>query len=210
MILPYHFNRKSKESLFGGEFFFSADLYRTRNAFKQAVMDIETAMQLIGLHNSLPASVSGFSMGGCVVFQYYLLKKGKVKAFLINPVTEYRRLAWDNTLLLTVGKDLEKSSLRKEEITRIFDELDPVENIGTDFSSDNLAMAYSAYDQIVGKRKYGSFIEKIEIKNVVEYSAGHLNVLRVPRLADDINDFLSNNLSSRSVAANAPAVVSGG
>lgn len=195
MALPYHFSRKPKESFFGGEYFFSADLYRTRNAFKQAVLDVEAAMQLISFQNSMPVKLFGFSMGGCVVFQYYLLKKYKIKTFLLNPVTEFKRLAWDNHLLLSVGRDLEKSSLCKDEILKIFSELDPGEKIGSDFSSDNLAMAYSVYDQIIEKRKYAAFIEKTAIKNVAEYSAGHLNVLRVPRLAGDVHKFLSDALS---------------
>jgi len=195
MVLPYHFSRKPNESFFGGEYFFSADLYRTRNAFKQAVLDVEAAIQFIGFNNSMPTRILGFSMGGCVVFQYYLLKKSKIKAFLINPVTELKRIAWDNYLLLSVGRDLNESSLGEAAILKVFSEMDPCEKIGLDFIDDNLAMAYSAYDQIIEKGKYDSFIKKTGIKNVVEYSAGHLNVLRVPRLARDIHRFLNEDLS---------------
>jgi pimeloyl-ACP methyl ester carboxylesterase len=194
MVLPYHFSRKPGESFFGGEYFFSGDLYRTRNAFKQAVLDVEAAIQLINFHNSMPANILGFSMGGCVAFQYYLLKKGKIKTFLLNPVTEFKRLAWDNNLLLSIGRDLEESALREEEILKVFGDLDPCEKIGLDFSADNLAIGCSAFDQVIGKRKYDSFIRRTQIKNVVEYSAGHLNVLRVPRLARDIQRFLNDYL----------------
>lgn len=195
MALPYHFNRKPKESSFGGEYFFSADLYRTRNAFKQAVLDVEATKQFINFNNDMPINILGFSMGGCVVFQYYLLNKCGIKTYLLNPVTEFKRLPWDNTLLLSIGRDLKESSVREDTILKIFTEIDPCEKIGLDFNGENMAIGYSVYDQVIKKRKYDSFIKKTGIKNVTEYSAGHLNVLRVPRLARDIHGFLRNDLS---------------
>jgi hypothetical protein len=190
MVLPYHFNRKPAESLFGGEFFFSADLYRTRNAFKQAVLDIEAAFQFIETQNNLPRRLLGFSMGGCVAFRYYLLKQHKIRTFLLNPVTDLKRLPWDNQLVLTVGRDLNESGLHIDEINKILYEMDPCRNINCHFGFDNLSMACSLYDQIIEKSKYDVFIKTTGIENVIEYMAGHLNVLRVPRLSRDIYTFL--------------------
>ncbi|MCX7747117.1 MAG: alpha/beta hydrolase [Clostridia bacterium] len=190
MVLPYHFKRKPNSSLFGGEFFFSADLFRTRNAFKQAVLDVEASMQFIGMHNRLPRRLFGFSMGGCVAFAYYLLKKNKVKTFLLNPVTELRGLAWDTLLLKTVGRDIDECGICRDEAKKVFIEIDPCKNIRNDDIGDNLTMAYSMYDQIIEKNKYEHFLSKTGIKNVIQYSAGHLNVLRVPRLSRDIVKFI--------------------
>lgn len=192
MVLPYHFDRKPNESIFGGEYFFSADLFRTRNAFKQTVLDIEASMQFIEYHNSLPRRLLGFSMGGCAAFQYYLLKRSEIKTFLLNPVTELKLLAWDTHLLHTVGQDLDESKLKKNEILKILAEMDPCENMSKDFKVDNLAMVYSIFDQVIERGKYDSFIAKTGIKNAIEYSAGHLNVLRVPRLSRDIYKFINN------------------
>ncbi|HEY9061760.1 MAG TPA: alpha/beta hydrolase [Pseudobacteroides sp.] len=195
MVLPYHFERRPEGSFFGGEYFFSADLFRTRNAFKQTVLDIEASMQFIGYHNSMPKRILGFSMGGCAAFRYYLLKKSLIKTFLLNPVTEFKKLAWDNNLLLTVGRDLDESLMSRDEVLKILAEIDPCENIGPDFKVDNLTMVYSIYDQVIEKVKYDAFINKIGIKNAIEYSSGHLNVLRVPRLSRDIFKFLNNDES---------------
>lgn len=192
MVLPYHFDRKPAESLFGGEYFFSADLYRTRNAFKQAVLDIEAAFQFIGFQNNLPKRLLGFSMGGCIAFRYYLLKQHRIKTFLINPVTDLKRLPWDNQLVLTVGRDLDESGLHIDTINKILYEMDPCENIHCHNGFDNLLMARSLFDQIIENSKYDIFIETTGIKNVIEYMAGHLNVLRVPRLSRDIYTFLRN------------------
>lgn len=190
MVLPYHFDRKPIESFFGGEYFFSADIYRTRNAFKQTVLDIEASMQFIGFHNNMSKGLLGFSMGGCAAFRYYLLKNYAVRTFLLNPVTELKGLAWDTHLLKSIGKDIDESLIHKNEVLKILTDIDPCENMKTSFNADNLAMAYSIYDQIIEKNKYDSFIAKIRLKNTTEYLAGHLNVLRVPRLSRDIYKFM--------------------
>ncbi|MDP4183063.1 MAG: alpha/beta hydrolase [Bacillota bacterium] len=193
MVLPYHFNRKPQISKFSGEFFLSADVYRSRNAFKQAIFDTETSMQFIKEQNKLPNMLAGFSMGGCIAFRYYLLKNQSIRTFLFNPVTDLTKIIWDNPLLLTVGKDLAKSGFDTNIYTNLFKELDPCENISSKIDEKKVAMVYSVYDQIIEENKYKKFINKTGIKNVLSYSAGHLNVLRVPRLSKDIKDFFKHD-----------------
>lgn len=192
MISPYHFNRKPANSYFSGEFFISANLNRSRNAFKQALYDIEASIQFITHYNTLPSLLVGFSMGGCISFRYHILKDKFMGTFLINPVTDLLTLIWDNPLLVTVRRDLEKYSFGKEKVARVFKELDPCENIDSDFNVDSIAIVYSMYDQIIGESKNKVFIEKVRsagLKNIYEYHAGHLNILRVPKLSKDIYDF---------------------
>jgi hypothetical protein len=191
MELPYHFNRKPETSSFSGEYFFSADVYRSRNAFKQAIYDIEASMQFINSYNVLPTMITGFSMGGCIAFRYHLLKKQVVKTFIINPVTDLTRLVWDNLLLVYVKQDILDSGFEMSKYERIYKELDPCDNLYLGFDEDKVAMVYSIYDQIINENKYKTYIEKTGIKKVLPYSSGHLNILRVPKLSRDISDFLN-------------------
>ena len=89
MTMPYHFDRKPKESLFSGEYFVSGDIFRTQNDFKQAVLDIDASLQFIKRENLLPTLLTGFSMGGCVALRHYILNKQEIPTFLINPVTDF-------------------------------------------------------------------------------------------------------------------------
>ncbi|MFZ5988670.1 MAG: alpha/beta hydrolase [Bacillota bacterium] len=189
MVSPYHFNRKPEASYFSGEYFISADLVRSRNAFKQALYDIEASFELISYCNDLPKLLVGFSMGGCISLRYHILRNRFIGTFLINPVTDLLRLIWDNPLLTTVKSDLERCGYGKEEVDHVFKELDPCENLNSDFNVDNIAAVYSLYDQIIGQEKYKVFIEKVGFKNLLAYNAGHLNILRVPKLSRDIYDF---------------------
>lgn len=191
MVLPYHFNRKPEKSLYSGEYFFSADVYRSRNAFKQAIYDIEASIQFIGSYNVLPTMITGFSMGGCVAFRYLLLKKHALKTFLINPVTDLTMLVWDNPLLVYVKQDLIDSGFEMSKYEMIYKELDPCSNLSLGFDNDKVAMVCSIYDQIIGEGKYKTFIERTGITNVMTSSSGHLNILRVPRLSKDIGGFFN-------------------
>jgi len=191
MELPYHFSRKPEISTFSGEYFLSADVYRSRNAFKQAIYDIEASMQFINSCNTLPTSITGFSMGGCIAFRYHLLKKQAVKTFLINPVTDLTNLVWDNPLLVYVKQDILDSGFEMSKYERIYKELDPCYNLHLGFNEDKVAMVYSIYDQIINENKYKTYIRKIGFENVQPYSSGHLNILRVPKLSRDINDFIN-------------------
>ncbi|MFP4015582.1 MAG: alpha/beta fold hydrolase [Halanaerobiales bacterium] len=193
MILPFHYDRKPDESLFSGEFFFSADFYRSRFAFKQALFDIENSLQFINQHNPLPTVLAGFSMGGCLVSRYYLLKKHSIDIFLINPVTNLTTLPWDNPLMITIRKDIEDSGTDINDYKSVFKELNVYENIKKPFG-ENTAMVYSSYDQIIREEKYQLFIKKAGIEKVNTYLAGHLNILRVPKLSRDIYNFFNKQV----------------
>jgi len=190
MLLPYHFERKPCHSSFSGEYFFSADIYRTCNAIAQTMYDIEASYMFIKSLNSLETVLTGFSMGGCMAYKYFVLKKQTVKTFLFNPVTEISTLVLDNPLLTTIGRDIINSGFDIDEYTKMIQKLDPCHSIDYQIDNNMIAVAYSIYDQIISENKYKTFIKKTGITSVTVYSAGHLNVLRVPRLAVDIVDFL--------------------
>lgn len=189
MTMPYHFDRKPKESLFSGEYFLSGDIFRTQNAFKQAVLDIEASFQFIRKENLLPILLVGFSMGGCVSLRHYILKEQEQPTFLINPVTDFCEVLWDSPLFVTIGKDLIDSGYDMQECKKFFVEMDPSNFIDDSFKSDRIAMVYSCYDQVISEKKYSKFINRAGIKNVYPYHSGHLNILRVPKLAKDIKEF---------------------
>ncbi|NLP14218.1 MAG: alpha/beta hydrolase, partial [Clostridium sp.] len=192
MILPYHYKRKPEGSVFSGEFFVSGDIKRSHNAFKQSVFDVEASLQLIKQYNQLPCFLVGFSMGGCIAFRYHILRNSFAGTFLINPVTDLLSLIWDNSLMVSVRKDFEICGYDKKRVSFVFKELDPCENINAGFSTDNIGVIYSVYDQIIGEDKNRTFIERVAksgLQNILEYHAGHLNILRVPKLSKDIYDF---------------------
>jgi pimeloyl-ACP methyl ester carboxylesterase len=185
-ILPYHYERKPAASLFSGEYFWSADLFRSQHAAKQSVFDLKFAVRMIRDIASLPTMITGFSMGGCISLRYFLLEDMAEGLFLINPVTRLSQLIWENPLLCSVQKDLERAGYSMERAEKHFQALDPVSNITYRPFRKPVAIGYALYDQIISNKMYADFIEKFGFDIVIPYHAGHLNILRVPKLARDI------------------------
>ncbi len=188
-IMPYHYERKPAVSLFSGEFYFSADLFRSQHAAKQAIYDLKTAVGVVKHMVNLPTMIVGYSMGGCISLRYFMLENDPEVLFLVNPVTRLSELIWESPLLSPVRNDLEATGYNLEQAQNYFRAFDPVKNIGSHLVGEKIALGYSIYDQIVDEAKYLRFIEKFQFKNVYPYHAGHLNVLRVPKLSNDITLF---------------------
>jgi hypothetical protein len=188
LVLPYHYDRKPPESLFSGEMFLSADIDQSVLAYKQAVYDL---YQLIGYVRSKagrPVWVAGFSMGGGVVLSLAAMT-ALDGAFVINPVCNLSKLIWESTLFSTIRSDLEASGITFEElkVRYCFQEPLEVSSIRTDVNK--IAVARGLYDQINDPSNYELLAARWEFK-VLTYKAGHLNILRVPRLAADAHRFL--------------------
>ncbi len=188
-ILPYHYERKPALSLFSGEFFWSADLYRSQHAAIQAVFDLKTATGLVASLAPLPTMIAGFSMGGCVSLRYFLLENRVAGLFLINPVTRLSQLIWESPLLHTVQTDLEAAGYDLNRAQTYFQSIDPINNFNSGLATNQIAIGYSIYDQVIQGWAYQQFIAQFGLKNVFSYHAGHLNILRVPKLANDITQF---------------------
>lgn len=189
LILPYHYERKPGASLFSGEFFWSADLRRSQQAFKQAILDLKISVDLAAYLTPLPTMIAGFSMGGCIALRYFSLGSPVAGLFLINPVTRLSRLIWESPLLRTVQKDLETAGFDPDRAQPYFQILDPLKNINLHLPTDRIAIGYSVYDQVIQDWSYQQFIAGFKIENIFTYHAGHLNVLRVPKLPTDITRF---------------------
>lgn len=195
LILPYHYERKPETSLFSGEFFWSADLYRSRHAFQQGIFDLKVSVVLASYLAPLPTMIAGFSMGGCIALRYFSLGSPVAGLFLINPVTRLSRLIWESPLLRTVQRDLEAAGFDSDRAQSYFQILDPMQNINPNLPVDRIGIGYSVYDQIVQDWTYQQFIAGFGIKNIFPYHAGHLNVLRVPKLPADITRFFHSIVS---------------
>lgn len=188
-ILPYHYERKPNPSLFSGEFFWSADLYRSQHAARQGIFDLKAAVGLVANLSPLPTVIAGFSMGGCISLRYFSLENQVAGLFLINPVTRLSQLIWESPLLFTVQKDLETARYDMDRALPYFQMLDPIKNISDNLKTNHIALGYSIYDQVIQDWSYQWFIEQFGINNIFSYHAGHLNVLRIPKLSSDITQF---------------------
>ena len=85
------------------------------------------------------------------------------------------------------------SGLHYNKVKSRFQEFEPLDREQLSTPLNNIAMGSSIYDQINDPENYELLINKWEMGNVYKYKAGHLNILRVPKLANDIDKLYFEN-----------------
>lgn len=188
MVLPFHYERTPKESAFSGEYFWSADVYRSALAFKQAVYDLCQLYNYVKAKSGRPVWIVGFSMGGGIGLSLVSLIPID-GIFVINPVCNITELMWHSALFSTIKVDLEANGWSFENIKNMYSIYEPLNISDIKITKDKVVMAKSLYDQINDPRNYELFHQKWGLQHELSYHAGHLNILRVPKLATDIVNF---------------------
>jgi alpha/beta superfamily hydrolase len=185
MTLPYHYDRKPGRSLFSGEFFWSGDIHRSVQAYKQAVIDLYQLHGYLRRRSGGPVWIVGFSMGGGIALS--LAARANLDGvFIINPVCNIGTLVWTSALFATIRADLETGGMTLDDVKARCSACEPLHAAQNRTSTDGIVLGRSLYDQINDPANYDLLIETWKITRVLTYKAGHLNVLRVPKLAADI------------------------
>ncbi len=187
MMLPYHYDRMPEKSVFSGEYFWSADIARSQWALKQGVYDLYATYKIVSYESSLPTCITGFSMGGCISLLLASACKDIDNLFIINSVSILSKLTWESKLLVTIKNELCNYGYCLEDIKRAMAEFEPLTRQNNNLHEKKVVLAYGLYDQIVLQEDYQYLINNMKFHQVNEYSAGHLNILRVPKLANDIS-----------------------
>ncbi|MCI0494019.1 hypothetical protein L0Z72_03360 [candidate division KSB1 bacterium] len=130
----------------------------------------------------------GFSMGGGIGLSLVSLISID-GIFVINPVCNITELMWHSALFSTIKVDLEANGWSFEEIKNMYSLYEPLNIRDIKISKDNVVMAKGLYDQINDPQNYDLFNQTWGLKHELSYNAGHLNILRVPKLASDIVNF---------------------
>ncbi len=183
--LPFHYDRTPSGSAFSGEYFWSGDVNRSALGFKQAVYDLYRLYGLLRDCNKKPVTVAGFSMGGGVALIVSALV-GLDGVFAINPVCNFARLVWTSPLFATIKEDLEKQGFDEAYIAKQYHDFDPLNALNVKTAPEHIVIGRALYDQINHPENYDLLLRKWKIKQVIAYKAGHLNILRVPKLAADV------------------------
>lgn len=186
MMLPYHYDRMPEKSVFSGEYFWSADVARSQWSLKQAVYDLYATYKIVSDKSSLPICITGFSMGGCISLLLASACKDIDNLFIINSASILSKLTWESKLLVNVKNELCNYGYSLEDVKRVMINFEPLSRQNNYLFEKSIVLAYGLYDQIVLQEDYQYLINKIKFHQVHEYSAGHLNILRVPKLANDI------------------------
>jgi pimeloyl-ACP methyl ester carboxylesterase len=187
--LPYHYGRKPADSQFSGELFFSGNLYRTRQAFLQASLEMSEAYRRLRREGERPVFLAGFSMGGTIALQT-AVRLGDVPAVcMINPPAGLADLIWTSPLCQTIRADIEADNLDHAAVAAYFRDIDPLFSGVGAVDRERVLMIQALYDLVTRQEQYEAFAEAWQFPHRHKYNAGHLNTLRVPRMAEDMARF---------------------
>jgi len=189
--LPHHYERQSPDSQFSGEFFFSADLARTRQAFLQAAVELRGHFARLRRETDVPVYLAGFSMGASIVLLLSTLLEGIDGACAINPPAVFPELIWTSPLCRTIRADLETAGVTPDVVATYFQDIDPVALDRGRINPARILMIHALYDLVTEQRQYEVLANTWGFPHRIKYQAGHLNTLRVPRLADDLGKFFA-------------------
>jgi len=195
--LPFHYERTPSQSLFSGEYFWSANIQRSRFAFNQSVTELFQLYKYLKAQDSAPVYIVSFSMGGGVAQSLMSLTDELDKVFLLNPTCSLSAIVWDSPLCQTIKNDLIKCGWSLKEIIEIYSHFDPATLLSKKDLSAKTAIGYGIYDMITQEYQYKELIAKLRFTNNYEYHSGHLNLLRVPKLGADIHAFFSTEISQK-------------
>ena len=186
--LPYHFERRPSASLLSGEYFMSGDLTRTKLALLQAVDDLMITYSLVTKLYRKNTFFLGYSVGSVISLVSSILFKAK-KTFLINPLHSISYSIWHSKLCSKIKEDIISQNISSNDFSELFHDFDVKKVKEYVEEYPKIGLARSIYDQIVDRIDSDQLIDEFNIKTVLEYKAGHVNSLRMPRLANDVEDF---------------------
>jgi alpha-beta hydrolase superfamily lysophospholipase len=192
LTLPYHYERQPADSAFSGEYYFSGDAFRNSVAFKQAVADVTLYYRHLKAQTGRSVWITGFSMGGGIA----LTIAGKINVdgiFAINPVCNIAHLIWTSPLFDPVKNDLVDAGLTQQNIAKLYNEFEPLRFTPPATPLGQIALGIGLYDQINDPENYALLQQTWNLQHTMNYKAGHLNILRVPKLAHDIAAYYFGN-----------------
>lgn len=202
--LPYHYERTPASSKFSGEFFFSANLQRSKGAFCRACNELRQAYEWVSANAPGPAYVVGFSMGGTVALGLATRCAALKGLFIINPAACLPDVVWTSPLCQSIRRDLSDAGCDERSVDRALVSFDPFFFKDPAMPLARIQMTYSIYDEVTSVAQYQALAAQWQFANVRTYKAGHMNILRVPRVAEDIVKFF-DSLSSSHVTRQAGA-----
>jgi pimeloyl-ACP methyl ester carboxylesterase len=202
--LPYHYERKPADSLFSGEYFFSADLHRTRRALLQAGKELRTCYGRLARQTGGPVFLAGFSMGATVTLLAAIRLNRGIGACLLNPPANLADLVWTSPLCQTIRADLEVADVDQTALASYFQDIDPLRIDHGSVDKGRLLMIQATYDLVTSQEQYEALAAGWRLPHRLKYHAGHLNTLRVPRLAEDMARFFDAQISLTAPAEGCP------
>ncbi len=193
--LPYHFQRKPEQSLYSGEYMVSANIHRTLQSVRQAVIDLRTLIHWIKANKSGPVIVIGVSLGG---FLTNLTATVEPQIDALVSIFYSNRLSysiWHTIPGKYIRADLEHHGVNYNDLIRYWRITEPSQATPK-MKKDNILLISAKHDLYVHTEDADYLWESWDRPMRYVYNSGHAGiVLCRRRIARDTLSFLKENIT---------------
>ncbi|PEJ57948.1 alpha/beta hydrolase [Bacillus sp. AFS002410] len=190
--LPYHLQRKPFESSFSGEYMVSADIERTLQAVRQAVVDLRSFIHAIKERQQGPIFVVGLSLGGFITNLLVTVEEqvdAMVSIFYVNSLAH---TIWNTDPGKFIKKELLENRVRYQEIAEHLKIIEP-SLVSPKLKQDHILLLSAKNDQYVDIEDANVLWNAWNKPARIIYNCGHSGiVLKRNKIAKDVMAFLQN------------------
>ena len=188
LVHPYHGARKPARARFSGEFFISADLVRTVEACRQAVIDARTALNWLLEEGNETVGITGISLGA---FMTYLLLCADDRPAFAVPLLGHGDLLdgpGESSLTKHIYRGYRAQRLDPKTLSP---KLRPLiaRAMRPQLAPERILPINGLYDAIVTPEKSRQLFKAWEIPQVIWLPAGHFGIIHTRPFCRDFRDF---------------------
>jgi pimeloyl-ACP methyl ester carboxylesterase len=189
LVHPYHGARKPAGARFSGEFFVSADLARTLEACRQAVIDARAALNWLLDGAERPVGVAGISLGA---FMTYLLVCADERPAFALPMLGHGELfngPGESALTRHIRRGFAAQRLDRETVRRLTRAVTALE-MRPRLPPERILPVNGSYDVIVTPDRAQRLFAAWQIPQVVWLPMGHFGVIHTRSFRRALRDFV--------------------
>ncbi|MCF7619302.1 alpha/beta hydrolase family protein [Bacillus sonorensis] len=192
--LPYHFEREPEHSRYSGELMISANIDRTVESTRQAIVDLRALIHWIKANKTGPVILVGVSLGGWIA---NLIATLESQIDVVASIFYANRLSysiWNTIPGKFIREELEQHGVTYEDLIRYWEITDPSQAVPK-VNKDHILLISAKYDQYIDIKDADSLWESWGKPERYLYNCGHAGiVLCRKKLALDTLSFIQKKL----------------
>lgn len=190
--LPYHMERTPRGRL-SGEFTVSGNMFRTIEAFRQAISECRTIIQWLKQGSSAKVGVLGISLGGWYASNLLHLDTGLDFAILAIPAVNPTAGLWQTRIAEPIRKDLQKLGFDEERYHELVQPLNPM-SYPPVLHPKKILVIRAKFDQCVPATALEQYCRFLKCAQVKRYRQSHFSFLRTRKPIKAIVQFIRNQM----------------
>ncbi|MBY0598966.1 alpha/beta hydrolase [Bacillus bingmayongensis] len=192
--MPYHFDREPESSLYSGEYMVSANIERTVQASRQAVVDLRALIHWIKANRSGRIILIGISLGGFITNLTALVEP---KIDVLASIFYANRLSysiWNTNPGKFIRKDLEHHGVTYDDLINYWKITEPSQTVPK-IKKENILLISGKHDLYVHSEDTDYLWESWERPMRYIYNCGHAGiVLKRKKIATDTINFIRKRI----------------